>query len=52
MELLVSHPNLLRQFQANARRRYGEYHAPAVVAKRLAQVFDEVLSLQQREVGT
>jgi len=49
MELLVSQRNLLRQFQAHARSRYGEYHAPEVVAKQLARVFEQVFALPRRD---
>jgi len=34
---------------AHARRRYFEYHAPEVVAKQLARVFEQVLALPRRD---
>jgi hypothetical protein len=34
---------------ANARRRYDEYHAPEVVAKQLARVFERVLAQRPRD---
>lgn len=42
IEALVGHPERLRQFQVNARRRYERVHHPTVVAERLHWIIERV----------
>ncbi len=44
LEMLLVSEERLRRFQAGAWQRYLRYHAPAVVAMRLKEVFDSVVA--------